>query len=163
VVGEREQGTMEPVLTTPLRTEEFLIGKALAALLPTLAISYGVFGLFLLLTELFAHPNVATAVFQGPLLLAQVLFTPLVAGWSIWAGIAISARSNDVRVAQQLSTLASLPPLAVTSLFSFGVLTPTLRLALILAAVLLVVDSLGWRAVSALFDRERLVTGHRAS
>ncbi|MEY9848228.1 ABC transporter permease subunit [Streptacidiphilus sp. MAP5-3] len=163
VVGEREQGTMEPVLTTPLRTEEFLIGKALAALLPTLAISYGVFGLFLLLTELFAHPNVATAVFQGPLLLAQVLFTPLVAGWSIWAGIAISARSNDVRVAQQLSTLASLPPLAVTSLFSFGVLTPTLRLALILAAVLLVVDSLGWRAVSALFDRERLVTGRRAS
>jgi hypothetical protein len=43
------------------------------------------------------------------------------------------------------------------------VLTPTLRLALVLAAVLLVVDSLGWRAVSALFDRERLVTGHRAS
>ena len=37
VVGEREQGTLEPVLTTPVRNEEFLLGKALAALAPTLA------------------------------------------------------------------------------------------------------------------------------
>src|SRR5919201_131433 len=34
VVGERQQGTLEPVLTTPIRREEFLLGKALAALLP---------------------------------------------------------------------------------------------------------------------------------
>jgi hypothetical protein len=32
VVGEREQGTLEPVLITPIRREEFLIGKALAVL-----------------------------------------------------------------------------------------------------------------------------------
>ena len=33
---------------------------------------------------------------------ADVLFTPLLALFSIWVGIAISARSRDVRVAQQL-------------------------------------------------------------
>jgi ABC-type Na+ efflux pump permease subunit len=38
VVGEREQGTLEPVLTTPIHREEFLVGKALATLLPTLAV-----------------------------------------------------------------------------------------------------------------------------
>ena len=32
VVGERAQETLEPVLTTPIRSEEFLLGKALAAL-----------------------------------------------------------------------------------------------------------------------------------
>ena len=37
VVGEREQGTLEPVLITPIRREEFLIAKALAAFVPTLA------------------------------------------------------------------------------------------------------------------------------
>ena len=31
VVGEREQGTLEPLLTTPLRREELLLGKAVAA------------------------------------------------------------------------------------------------------------------------------------
>jgi lambda repressor-like predicted transcriptional regulator len=30
VVGEREQGTLAPVLITPIRREEFLVGKALA-------------------------------------------------------------------------------------------------------------------------------------
>src|SRR5512144_1180769 len=28
VVGEREQGTLEPVLTTPIRRKELLLGKA---------------------------------------------------------------------------------------------------------------------------------------
>ena len=98
VVGEREQGTLEPVLTTPIRAEEFLLGKALAALVPTLAISYAVFGIFLACVGLFAHPAIADAVFQARHLLIQLLFTPLLAGWSIWVGIAISARSSDVRV-----------------------------------------------------------------
>src|SRR5579871_6501587 len=40
VVGEREQGTLEPVLTTPIRREELLLAKALAALVPSLAIAY---------------------------------------------------------------------------------------------------------------------------
>ncbi len=34
VAGERQQGSLEPVLATPIRREEFLTGKALAALLP---------------------------------------------------------------------------------------------------------------------------------
>jgi hypothetical protein len=48
------------------------------------------------------------------------VFTPLLAGWSVWIGIAIG-----------------------------------------LAAALLAVDALGWRAVAAMFDRERLITGTR--
>ena len=163
VVGEREQGTLEPVLTTPVRREELVVGKALAAFIPTVAISYAMYGLFLLIARVFAHPNVVSGVFQAPRILAQVLFTPLLAGWAIWAGIAVSTRTSDVRVAQQLGTLASLPPLAVTSLFGFGVIHPTLRLALILGAALLIIDVQAYRLVSAMFDRERLITGNKAA
>jgi ABC-2 type transport system permease protein len=162
VVGEREQGTLEPVLTTPVRREELLMGKALAAFIPTLAISYVMYGIFLLCAGLFAHQNVASGVFQAGRILAQLLFTPLLAAWSIWAGIAISTRTSDVRVAQQLGTLVSLPPLAVTSLMGFGVIHPTLRLAILLGAVLFAIDMLAWRAVSAMFDRERLIIGTKA-
>ncbi len=49
VVGERQQGTLEPVLSTPVRREEFLLGKALAVLVPTIAISYAVFAVFVAL------------------------------------------------------------------------------------------------------------------
>ena len=161
VVGEREQGTLEPVLITPIRREEFLVGKALAVAVPTLTIAYVIFGIFLAVAKLFAHPGIASAIFAGSHVLVQLLFTPLLAGWSIWVGIAISARSTDVRAAQQLSIFASLPPLAVIALMQFKVITPSTGLALALAAALLIVDVLGWRAVAAIFDRERLITGGR--
>ena len=57
--------------------------------------------------------------------------------------------------------LASLPSVAVTTLIAFNVIHPTLGLALGGAAVLLVLDGLGWRIASAAFDRERLITGTR--
>ncbi len=161
VVGEREQGTLEPVLITPIRREEFLVGKALAALIPTVTVAYAIFGIFLAVTALFAPAAIASAVFAHSHLLVQLLFTPLLAGWSIWVGIAISARSVDVRAAQQLGLFASLPPLAVVALVSFNVIPASLGLALGLGAALLIIDGLGWRAVAAMFDRERLMTGSR--
>ena len=159
IVGEREAGTLEPFLTTPIRPEEILLGKAAAIAMPALAIAYSVYGLFLLAVELFAHSFVASAVFHSNQVLAQPIFIPLLTAWSIWVGIAISTRASDVRVAQQFAVLGSLPPVAVTSLMGFGVIKPTVTLAVILAAALLAVDLAGWRLVATLFDRERLVTG----
>jgi ABC-2 type transport system permease protein len=100
---------------------------------------------------------VASALLRPPDLLAQLLFTPLLAGWSIWVGVAISARASDFRVAQQLSLLASLPTAVVAALIAFNVFHPTLGLALGLAVVLLVGNGLGWRITAAAFDRERLI------
>ncbi len=159
VVGERQQGTLEPVLTTPIQREELLLGKAIAAVLPSLVVAYAVFALFLASIELFAQPTVASALIQVPDLVAQVVFTPLLAVWSIWVGIAISARSSDIRVAQQLSVLASLPAVLLVVLVALNVIPPTPGLALGLAVFLLVLDGLGWRITSRLFDRERLVIG----
>src|ERR1700730_2341378 len=139
VVGEREQGTLEPVLTTPIRREEFLVGKALAAFVPTVMIAYAVFGIFLAVAALFAHPAVGAVIYAGTHVLVQLLFTPLLAGWAIWVGIAVSARSTDVRVAQQLSMLGSLPPLAILALMSLNVITVSTGLAVGLAAALLAV------------------------
>ncbi len=161
VVGEREQATLEPMLSTPIRSDEFLLGKALAALIPSLAIAYAVYAIFLILVAAFGRPAVASALFQAPDLLAQVVFTPLLATWSIWVGIAISARSSDIRVAQQLGVVASLPSIFVVVLVAFNVIQPTLGLAVGGAVFLLVLDALGWRIASRMFDRERLVTGTR--
>jgi ABC-type transport system involved in multi-copper enzyme maturation permease subunit len=158
VVGERQQGTLEPLLTTPVRREEFLLGKALAALVPSVTVAYAVYAVFLACVGLFARPAVASSLLRAPDLLAQLLFTPLIAGWSIWVGIAISARARDFRVAQQLGILASLPTAVVAALVAFDVLHPTLGLALGFAAALLAGNGLGWRITAAAFDRERLIT-----
>jgi len=159
VVGERQEGTLEPLLTTPLRREELVLGKALAVLVPAVGIAYGVFALSVVLVVLFAHAGIASAFIRGSDVLAQVIFTPLIAGWSIWIGMAISTRVTDVRVAQQLSVLASLPTIAVTTMIALDVIHASLRLALVLGIVLVVANRLGWRIVAGLFDRERLIIG----
>ena len=159
VVGEREQGTLEPVLTTPVSRAELLIGKAVAVFMPAAALGYLIFGVFVAITQLAASPPVAAAVRHAPQLLAALVFIPLLAAWAIWAGLAISARVSDTRVAQQLSTLASLPPLALAALMQFRVISPTFGLAAALAGALLVIDCAACLVVARLFDRERLITG----
>jgi ABC-type transport system involved in multi-copper enzyme maturation permease subunit len=163
VVGERDQGTLEPVLTAPVTASELLLGKAVAAFVPSVGVAYAVYFVAAISLRLAAAHVVSAVVWHTPQLLAQILFTPLLALWAIWVGIGISTRASDVRVAQQLATLAGLPLLGFTSLISFQVITPSVSLAIGLALALLAADLVAWRVVSRLFDRERLVTGHAST
>jgi len=163
VVGEREQGTLEPVLTTPVRREEIVLGKALAAIVPSTGVAYALFTLFVVLVLLFSEHQVVSLVWQPAVVATIVVFTPLLATFSIWVGIAISARSSDVRAAQQLSALAMFPMIGVLWLFAFRVIAPTLVVAAIGAVVLVALDAGAWKIVSRLFDRERLVTRYGGS
>jgi ABC-2 type transport system permease protein len=162
IAGERQQGTLEPVLSTPIRAEEFLIGKALAAFLPSVVIAYAVFGLYWTLIDVFADPAISAAVLTKPAILGQIIFTPLLAALSIWASIAISARFSEPRVATQLSTLASLPLFAVTTIISLGGIHMTSTLAIRFGIALLVIDVLGYRVVAPMINRERLITGSKS-
>lgn len=163
VVGERDQGTLEPVLTAPVTASELLLGKAVAAFVPSVGVAYAVYFIAAISIRIGAADVVSDVVWHTPQLLAQILFTPLLALWAIWVGIGISTRASDVRVAQQLATLAGLPLLGFTSLISFQVITPSVPLAIGLALALLAADLVAWRVVSRLFDRERLVTGHAST
>ena len=158
IVGERVQATLEPLLSTPIRPSELILGKALAVFVPSVAVSYSVFALFIAIVEVFAAPGVAPALVRAPDVAAQIVFTPLLVIWSTWIGMAISARSSDPRAAGQVSLLVSLPTVAVTSLIAFNVIPATLHVALAFGIGLLVLDRLGWRVAAALFDPERLIT-----
>jgi len=157
VIGERDQQTLEPVLSTPVTREELLLGKALAALIPTTLVSYALFGAFLLIVRAAAAPVAVHLVWQAGQIAVAVVFGPLLATFAIWVGIAMSTRSSDVRVAQQLSALATLPMLGLIALLSFQVVRPSLALVVGGATVLALIDLAGWRLVSAMFDRERLL------
>jgi hypothetical protein len=128
---------------------------------PALVIAYTIFGIFLGTAALFARPVIASAIYAGTHVLVQLLFTPLLAGWAVWVGIAVSVRATDVRVAQQLSMLGSVPPLTILALMSLNVITTSTGLAVGLAAALLAVDLLAWPVVAEMFDPERFVTGRR--
>ena len=77
--------------------------------------------------------------------------------------MAVSVRASEVRVAQQLGTLASLPIVGVVLLLAIGVIHPTFLIAIEFAVGLLLIDVVTLRVVSRMFDRERLVTGTKAT
>jgi len=70
---------------------------------------------FALSIRLGAASVVSTAVWQAPPMLAQLAFTPLIATWAIWVGIAMSVRARNVRVAPQLATYAQRSSVRVDS------------------------------------------------
>ena len=159
VVGERDQGTLEPILTAPIRASELLLGKAAAMFIPSVGLAYTIDLVIAIIIRFGAAQVVRSVAFHPSQLLAQLLFTPLIALWAIWVGIAFSTRASDVRVAQQLATLASLPLLGVTSLVSFQIIKPSVPLAIVFGLALLAIDIVAWRIVTRLFDSERLITG----
>jgi ABC-type transport system involved in multi-copper enzyme maturation permease subunit len=161
VAGERQQESLEPALSTPIRSDEFLLGKAIAALLPSVVVSYAVYAVFIGFVLIFAPTGIAPALLRSSDIAAQVVLTPLLAALSTWIAIAISTRLSDTRVAQQLSLLANLPLVLVTSLIAFEVIPVSAVPLGPAAALLLVCDVVGWRLVVPLFDRERLITGQR--
>jgi ABC-type Na+ efflux pump permease subunit len=162
VVGERDQGTLEPLLTTPVRRGELMLGKGLAAVLPAVTVTYVLYAIFVVTVRLWAAHAVFSDVWQVPNIIIEVAFAPLLATWSVCVGMAISVRSSDVRVAQQLSTLASLPPLGLAILITFRVISPTVLSAIAIGLAFVVLDGLACWGASMMLDRERLITGRRA-
>ena len=130
VAGERQLGTLEPMLTTPIRARGVPAGQGPGRPHPVAGRSHTwSTRIFSLLVGLLAQPGVASALLQGPDLAraAAVHAAPRV--WSIWVGIGVSTRSSDVRVAQQVGLLASLPPVFVVVLIALDVIPATLALA----------------------------------
>lgn len=101
-----DQGTLEPVLTAPVRAAELLLGKAVAAFIPSVGLADGIYLIVLLSVRFGAAHVVSSVVWNPPQLLAQLLFTPLLALWAIWVGIGISTRASDVRSLKRGTALA---------------------------------------------------------
>jgi ABC-type Na+ efflux pump permease subunit len=158
VMGEREQRTLETVLTTPVRDRELLGGKAIAAVIPAVAIAWLLFGVYVGLAEVFAPHVVLEQIWTVEQAVAMGLLAPALAVFAIVIGIIVSLRSSDFRVAQQLAVLASAPVIGFVALITFRVLDPSVWLYAVAAAAVFLVDAVLWRVGLGLFSRERLLT-----
>jgi ABC-type Na+ efflux pump permease subunit len=162
VMGEREQRTLETVLTTPVTDREFLAGKMIAAVIPAVAISWLLFGVYVALAEIFAPHVVIEQIWTVEQAVAMALLAPALAAFGIVVGVLVSLRSSDFRVAQQLAVLASAPVIAFVALITFRVLDPSVGLYAAAAAVVFLLDAVLWSVGVRLFSRERLLTARTA-
>jgi ABC-2 type transport system permease protein len=159
VVGEKSNRTLEPLLATPIATWELLTGKILAALLPTILLTWIASAIFLAGARAAAlTPPVFAAIASPGWLTVLIICTPLLALIAIAVMVAISARVNDPRTAQQFSAWVVVPFLAVFFSQLTGVLILSPLIALVAALMLAVLAGLAIWGITALFQREAILT-----
>ena len=159
IVEEKQTGTLEPLLATPVRTSELLLGKALAGLLPAIAMSYLCTGIFLLGILVMGEGELIPWVLNPQWWISLFVLVPLVSLLTFMLGVTGSSRAKDANSAQNIAVVIVIPILAIVVLQVLGlVLFSVLRLAL-LSAVLILLNVVTLKAAVRIFSRETILIG----
>ncbi len=158
-VGEKVERSLEPLLATPTTDGELLMGKCLAAFLPSMAATYiGTAG-YIAVMDIWSYTN------QGVILLPNLnlaltvgLVAPLACILSVEANVIVSSRVNDVRAAQQLGGIVALPIMLVLMVGSLFAFMPADLLALVVSGVLAIAAVALFYVSKATFRREEILT-----
>jgi ABC-2 type transport system permease protein len=158
IVGEKVNRSLEPLLATPITTTELLLGKALAATIPAMAVTWAFFAIFAGGIRFMSNQQVYNAVVNPTALLIVVLVAPLIAVFALSLAIIASSRSADPRSAQQIAVIVVLPLVAVIIGQVSGIFLLTPGLVVAAAAGLLAVDIVVLGVGVRLFERETILT-----
>jgi ABC-2 type transport system permease protein len=161
IIGEKQARTLEPVLAAPVRTVELLAGKTIAALVPGVLAGWLTYVVFVGLASVVYGPNLFGVVTDPSWLVGVFVLGPAVGLSSVVAGVIVSSRVNDPRVAQQIGGVIIVPIVAVTLVQATGTLLVGASGYLLMAAIVTVVSVAGLRLGAALFDREAILTRWR--
>jgi len=162
IVGEKTNKTLEPLLATPMRTWELLLGKSLAALIPAVAITWLCGAIFIAgIGQVAVSSRVFAAIISSGWLVILVLCTPLLALIAIAAMVVVSSRVSDPRTAQQLTGVVIIPVMLVFFGQLTGVLVLNPALALGASGVLVLLAALAIWIATRMFQREAILTRWR--
>lgn len=103
-VGERERGSIEPLLNTPLKDWQLYLGKLLAATVPPLVASYLGMGVYTGGLLLQGIPLPETNILLQVLALTTVQAVMMVSG-----AVVVSSQTTSVRAANLLSSFIVIP------------------------------------------------------
>jgi ABC-2 type transport system permease protein len=161
IVGEKQTRSLEAVLASPIQTGELLGGKTLSAVVPGMLTSWLAYLLLVVLAGIILGPRLAGVILDPSWLAAVFLLGPAVGLVSCVAGIIVSSRVNDPRVAQQIGgliiiPLASIAVIQAVSGFLFGA-----QQYVIAAIITAAVGIAGLRVANRLFGRETILTRWR--
>jgi ABC-2 type transport system permease protein len=157
IVGEKVSKSLEPLLATPTSDGEILVGKALAAFVPTMLAVWAGSVIFQVLIDVETLGPFGYLFFPDWTIAIELfVLVPLAALLAIEASVIISSRVTDIRSAQQYAGLIFLPLIVVYVASEIVGLTSS-RLLYIggaLAAIVLVLYYASLRT----FHREEILT-----
>ncbi len=162
LVGEKIERSLEPLLATPASDGEILLGKFVAAFVPSvLAVETGA-AVYMVLADLVTRPALGAAYYPtGQTLAVLLLVVPLTAAMAVGVNVLVSSRVSEVRTAQQVGALTFLPYAALYVSMEVKAVTLGAPMLRVLTVVLLVVDVVLLRLARRVFGRDEILTRWR--
>ena len=157
IVDEKQTGSLEALLATPVRTWELLLGKALAGAIPALVMTWISAGIFLLIASFIGWGSYIGIIINATWFLNLFLVTPTIAILSFILGIIGSSRAKDAKSAQNMIVVIILPVFALIGIQVTGIVWFTPLLTLALGIAIGIVDWLMLRVAVKLFRREAIL------
>jgi ABC-2 type transport system permease protein len=160
LVGEKVEKSLEPLLATPTTDSEILLGKGIAAFVPTVASILAGSAIFMTLMDFVTRGKLGYYFFPNwNAVIVLFIMVPLAALLSVEWNVFISSRVSDVRIAQQFGVLVMIPLLGIyvsgeVNLIDLGVTNNLLYIS----AVLIAADVILFILARATFRREEILT-----
>ncbi len=157
IVDEKQSRSLEPLLATPVRTWELLLGKALSGAIPAVIDCWICAVIFFLGVWIMGWGNLISLVLTPSWYITFFLLNPIIAVLAFLLGVIGSSQAKDARNAQNLVVFIVLPVFALIAVQVIGIVWFTPLLTLALSAGILVADYLVLKIAVSLFQRESII------
>ena len=158
IIGEKETKSLEPLLATPISVWDLLVAKSLAAVVPSVVLTWLSF-IVLIVGGYFIMPEpVFLAMIRPVWIVGMALLSPLLALFSVFSGVIVSSRMNDPRAAQQVTGIFVVPIIAFSLVVLAGKVFLSVPMVILAAAITLALDCVVLYFAVKLFQRETILT-----
>ena len=157
-VGEKLEKNLEPMLATPTTDGELLLGKGLAAFLPSIVTTYVAAGVFMALADWVSSGMLGSYFPNLDITILLVAALPISCAFSVEVNILISSLVSDLRAAQQLGILVLIPVGGLYVLAEKNFLSLDLTSFALISLLLIAADAVLLYFSTVTFRREEILT-----
>jgi len=159
IVGEKVEKSLEPLLATPVTDGEILLGKCLAAFIPTILASFAGAAIYMASADRTLYSAVGYLYYPNwEMVVILLLLAPITCLLSIELNVLVSARVTDVRAASQLGSIIFAPFMAIYIAGELDLITLNTGSLLVISAILGAL-AIGFFSLSTrTFQREQILT-----
>jgi ABC-2 type transport system permease protein len=156
---EKESRTLEPLLATPVKTSELLLGKTLTSIIPAFAVSTFNFLLLSVTIDIVSYPKLGYLFLPNTeWLITAFVLSPAISFIITMVSIIISSKTTDIKAAQGIGSAVILPIYAVIGMQIGGLFLLNSFYLLLAAAVLIALCPILLKIAVRVFDREHILT-----
>lgn len=156
--GEKERKTIEALLYTPTTDRELFLAKLLSSWLTAIAITLAGFGLYIVVGNTAAWPQMQRIFFPNAMWLVLIIWVvPAVIGLGISVMVLASARAQGVQDATQIGALVALPIIGLFYMQVSGAMYFNISVMFLLGLVAWLLTGLLIWLGSRSFQRKRIL------